>query len=163
LKNNFRIGYGYDVHRFAAGRKLFIGGVEIPYEKGLDGHSDADILLHALCDSLLGALALGDIGKHFPNTDDKYKNIDSKELLKSVKSLIEEEGYGISNIDSTVIIEEPKLSPHIDKIREVISTILHIEKDQISVKATTSEGLGFIGEKEGAAASAVSLLFKLEN
>lgn len=158
----FKIGFGYDVHQFADKRKLFIGGVEVNYSKGLTGHSDADVLLHAICDAMLGALSLGDLGKHFPNTDEAFKNIDSKLLLQKTNDLIEANGFFIGNIDSTVVIEEPKLMPYIFEMRKVISGILKINVDQISIKATTSEGIGFPGRKEGAAAYAIVLLIKKE-
>jgi len=158
--NNFRIGHGFDVHQFSADRELFIGGVKIPFEKGLLGHSDADVLLHAICDAMLGAVALGDIGIHFPDTDQSYKDIDSKILLKNVYSLIKSKGYEIGNIDSTLLLQRPKVSPFIPKMVEVISSLLSIGKDQISIKATTTERLGFVGREEGVAAMATVLLFK---
>ncbi|MCK9280864.1 MAG: 2-C-methyl-D-erythritol 2,4-cyclodiphosphate synthase [Melioribacteraceae bacterium] len=158
----FRIGSGYDVHQFVLGRKLFLGGVEIPHSKGFNGHSDADILLHALCDALLGALALGDIGKHFPNTDETYKNIDSKILLKKVNELIISHDYLIGNIDATIVMELPKIAPYIPQIQKVISEILSIDKHDISIKATTSERMGFIGREEGAEAFATVLIYKKE-
>ncbi|MBQ7118859.1 MAG: 2-C-methyl-D-erythritol 2,4-cyclodiphosphate synthase [Oscillospiraceae bacterium] len=153
-----RIGHGYDVHRLTEGRKLILGGVEIPYEKGLLGHSDADVLLHAISDALLGAAALGDIGKHFPPSDPKYAGADSLELLKQVSDLIAEKGYSVSNIDSTVIAERPKLLPHILTMRENIAKALNVSVDCISVKATTEEKLGFTGSGEGIAAHAVALI-----
>ncbi len=156
---NIRTGFGYDVHAFAFNRKLYLGGVDIPFERGLKGHSDADVLLHAICDALLGALALGDIGKHFPDTDPNYKGIDSKILLLKVNELISEKGYKISNIDSTVVMERPKLKDYILPIRESIAGILHIKVDQVSVKATTSEQLGFVGTEEGVKAFATVLIF----
>lgn len=155
-----RIGTGYDVHRFEENRKLILGGVEIPYSKGLKGHSDADVLVHAIMDSLLGSLALGDIGKHFPDTCEKYKNIDSLLLLKEVLSLILEKKYSIMNVDATIIAEEPKLSPFIYEMREKISRVLSLDIDQVSIKATTEEGLGFTGKKEGIAVQAVCLVSK---
>lgn len=158
----FRTGLGYDVHAFAPDCKLVIGGVEIPHDKGLLGHSDADVLLHAVCDALLGALALGDIGKHFPDTDEKYKNADSKELLKKVNQMIQEKGYVLCNMDSTVVAEQPKLSPFIDSMRETIAKLLSVDIDKISVKATTSERMGFVGRREGIAAYANVLLRKVE-
>lgn len=161
--NNIRIGFGYDVHEFAVNRKLIIGGVDVEYHKGLAGHSDADVLLHAICDALLGALALGDIGKHFPNTDSKYKNIDSKILLAKTYDLIKDNSYHLCNIDSTVVAQEPKLSPYIPSMRKVIAEILNVVVEQISIKATTSEGLGFEGRGEGISAYAVVLLNKKEN
>ena len=150
-----RIGFGYDVHKLVLGRKLIVGGVEIPSEKGLMGHSDADVLLHAICDALLGAAALGDIGKHFPDTDLRYKGISSIELLKRAGQLLHESGYSVGNIDSTLVLEKPKIAPYVDQMKKNISNTLGISHDQVSVKATTSEGLGFIGVGEGAAAYAV--------
>ncbi len=163
MKEKFRIGFGFDVHQFASNRNLILGGVHIPHAKGLLGHSDADALLHAICDSLLGALALGDIGKHFPNDDPKYKDADSKELLKHVGELIHANEYEIGNIDSTVLLQEPKLMPHINNMRHIISEILGISVSQISIKATTTEGLGFIGREEGCSAYAIAMLNKKEN
>ena len=153
-----RIGHGYDVHAFAENRKCIIGGVTIPYEKGLLGHSDADVLLHAISDSLLGAAALGDIGKHFPDTDPAYKGADSMKLMEHVRDLIEEKGYVIENIDATVIAQKPKLRPYIDQMEENIAKVLRIERDQINVKATTEERLGFTGREEGMAAQAICSL-----
>lgn len=155
-----RIGHGYDVHRLVSDRKLILGGVEIPYERGLSGHSDADVLLHAVMDSLLGACALGDIGKLFPDTDEKYKGADSLELLREVKKIISEKGYNIQNIDCTVCCQAPKLRPFIDKMRENMASALECNIECISVKATTEEGLGFTGAKEGISATAVCLLIK---
>ena len=157
---DIRIGKGYDVHAFAEGRKLLLGGVEIPFEKGLSGHSDADVLLHAITDALLGALALGDLGKHFPDTDEKYKDADSLFFLKEVFRLIQQKEYSISNIDSVLMLEQPKISPYISKIRTTIAEALNLNIDRISVKATTTEGLGFTGREEGVAATAVVLLKK---
>ena len=153
-----RIGHGYDVHRFEEGRALVLGGVTVPYEKGLLGHSDADVLTHAIMDALLGAAALGDIGLHFPDKDPAYLGISSLELLKRVGTLLFENGYTVSNIDATVIAEEPKLRPYIDKMREKIADALGIAVDLVSVKATTEEGLGFTGERLGIAAHAVCLI-----
>lgn len=153
-----RIGQGYDVHRLTEGRKLIIGGVEIPHEKGLDGHSDADVLIHAIMDALLGAAALGDIGVLFPDTDDAYKGADSMELLAEVREAILEEGYAISNIDATIIAQAPKMRPYIGQMRENIAQVLNIGQDQVNIKATTEEKLGFTGRKEGISAIAVSLL-----
>jgi len=158
----YRTGIGFDVHAFADGRKLIIGGVEIPYEKGLAGHSDADVLLHSITDALLGSLALGDLGKHFPDTDQKYKDADSKILLRNAYSLIKEKGYKIGNIDSVVSAQKPKLSPYIDDMRMVISTLLDTEIENVSVKATTTEKLGFVGREEGVAAFSTALVFKSE-
>ena len=154
-----RIGQGYDVHRLCEGRKMILGGVLIPYEKGLLGHSDADVLVHAVMDALLGAAALGDIGQHFPDTDEKYKGISSVELLKAVAGLLQENGYIIENIDSTIIAQKPKLAPYRAQMAENIAASLGLEKTQVSVKATTEEGLGFTGSGEGIAAQAVALLF----
>ena len=156
-----RIGHGYDVHKLAENRKLIIGGVDIPYEKGLLGHSDADVLLHAVCDALLGAAALGDIGKHFPDTDDRFKGIDSMLLLKNVAELLRKEGYKVVNIDSTILAQRPKLAPYILKMRENIAEAVGINTDCVSVKATTEEGLGFTGEGLGIAAHAVCLIDKV--
>ncbi len=153
-----RVGTGYDVHRLQEGRKLILGGVEIPYEKGLLGHSDADVLLHAIMDALLGAAALGDIGKHFPDTDERYKGISSMTLLSRVGELLSENSFAISNIDATVIAERPKLRGCIDEMEKNISDALKIKKEQVNVKATTEEGLGFTGEGKGIAAQAVCLL-----
>lgn len=155
-----RIGHGYDVHRLVCGRRLVLGGVEIAYEKGLLGHSDADVLLHAIADALLGAAALGDIGRHFPDTDEKYKDVDSLVLLKRVGELLENEGYGVSNIDSTVLATKPKLAPYIEKMRQNIADALKIDVSLVSVKATTEEGLGVSGAGEGIAAHAVCLIEK---
>lgn len=153
-----RIGHGYDVHRLVEGRKLILGGVEIPYEKGLLGHSDADVLTHSVADSILGALAMGDIGKHFPDSDEKYKGADSIMLLREVYDIMKEKGYKIGNVDVTVICQEPKLSPFIERMREILADTLSTEKDRVSVKATTEEKLGFTGNKEGIASHAVCLL-----
>lgn len=153
-----RIGHGYDVHKFAKNRKLVLGGVEIPYELGLLGHSDADVLVHAVMDSLLGAAALGDIGKHFPDTDEKYKGADSIALLKEVCKILADNGYKIGNIDSTVIAQKPKLKDYILKMRENIALACGIDVSQVSVKATTEEKLGFTGRLEGISAHAVCLL-----
>ena len=153
-----RIGQGYDVHRLVEGRKLIIGGVDIPYEKGLSGHSDADVLIHAVMDALLGAAALGDIGQHFPDSDERYKGISSIALLKEVGKILQENGYMIENIDSTVIAQRPKLLPYRPQMAENIAAALGIEKEQVSVKATTEEGLGFTGTGEGISAQAIALL-----
>ena len=158
-----RIGMGYDVHRLTEGRKLILGGVEIPYEKGLLGHSDADVLLHAIMDALLGAAALGDIGKHFPDTDPQYKGISSIRLLEHVGALLEEQGYLIENIDATIIAQRPKMRPHIDQMRQNIADALNIETDQVNVKATTEEGLGFTGTGEGISSHAVCAIEKYMN
>lgn len=153
-----RIGQGYDVHRLVEGRKLIIGGVEIPYEKGLEGHSDADVLVHAIMDALLGAAALGDIGKLFPDTDERFRGADSLELLRQVKGKIQEAGYSISNIDATIIAQAPRMRPFIDQMRERVAEALEIGPDQVNIKATTEEKLGFTGRKEGISATAVALL-----
>jgi 2-C-methyl-D-erythritol 2,4-cyclodiphosphate synthase len=155
-----RIGHGYDVHAFSENRKCIIGGVEIPYEKGLLGHSDADVLLHAISDSLLGAAALGDIGKHFPDTDPEFKGADSLVLLTKVNELLEREGYKVVNVDATVIAQAPKLAPYITEMRENIAKALKTDVDFISVKATTEEKLGFTGRKEGISAHSVCLIEK---
>lgn len=155
---NMRIGQGYDVHQLVAGRKLIIGGVEIPYEKGLLGHSDADVLLHAVCDALLGAAALGDIGRHFSDADAKYKNIDSRILLRETLHLVREQGYRVGNVDATIIAQEPKMAPHIHQMVENIAADLRVEKSAVNVKATTTEKLGLTGRGEGVAAQAVVLL-----
>lgn len=157
---NIKIGHGYDVHKLVEGRDLIIGGVNIPHSLGLLGHSDADVLLHAISDSLLGALALGDIGKHFPDTDEQYKDANSLELLACVYELVKERGYEVCNVDATVLAEEPKLAPYIPQMRLNIARALEVELDCISVKATTEEGLGFTGEKKGIAAHAVCLVYK---
>ncbi len=156
-----RIGHGYDVHRLVEGRKLILGGVHIPYDKGLLGHSDADVLVHAIMDALLGAAALGDIGKHFPDSDESYKNADSIELLKKVIELISEKGYVIENIDSTIIAQAPKLSPFIEKMRKNIAAACKIGIEQVNVKATTEEKLGFTGEGLGISAHAVCIIKKV--
>lgn len=155
-----RVGHGFDVHRLVEGRKCIIGGVEVPYSRGLDGHSDADVLLHAICDALLGAAGEGDIGKHFPPSDDRYKGIYSRMLLKAVVSLLADKGYVVSNIDATVICEAPKLSPHTQQMCINIATDCSIELDQVNIKATTTEKLGFTGRGEGIAAEAVCLIAK---
>ncbi len=160
MKQKIRIGNGFDIHQFEEGRKLFLGGIEIPNAIGLAGHSDADVLLHSVCDALLGALALGDIGKHFPNTDERFKNIDSKILLKHVGDLISAEGYDTGNVDVMLMAEKPKILPFVEQMRECIAAILNVEINQISIKATTMEKLGSIGREEGIAASASVLLFK---
>ena len=154
----FRIGSGYDVHRLTTERKLILGGVEIEYELGLLGHSDADVLIHAIIDAVMGAAALGDIGSHFPDSSDEFKNIDSRILLRRAGALIAEKGFLISNIDSTVICQKPKLAPYIEEMRRNIAKDLSIDISQVSVKATTEEGLGFSGEKLGIAAHAVCLI-----
>jgi len=153
-----RIGQGFDVHRLVTGRKCIIGGVEIAHDKGLDGHSDADVLLHAICDALLGAAALGDIGKHFPPTEDRYKGVDSRVLLRHVVDLLTKQGYQVSNIDATIICEAPRMSEHTEKMRSNIAEGCGIELDRVNIKATTTEKLGFTGRGEGIAAEAVCLI-----
>ena len=155
-----RIGQGYDVHRLSEQRELILGGVNIPYEKGLLGHSDADVLVHAVMDALLGAAALGDIGKHFPDTDSKYKGISSMELLREVGSLLKTHGFVVGNIDATIIAEKPKLASYRPQMAENIAEVLHLNKGRVSVKATTEEGLGFTGRGEGIAAQAAVLLLE---
>lgn len=155
---NFRIGFGYDLHKLADGRKCIIGGVEIPFEKGLEGHSDADVLLHAITDALLGSLALGDIGSHFPDSDPAWEGADSRLLLRQAYQKITDRGYVIENLDTTVIAERPKLNPYIEKICETIASLLDLEKQQVSVKATTHEKLGALGKGEGIAVHAVVLI-----
>lgn len=157
----FRVGHGFDVHQLVEGRKCIIGGVDIPFERGLLGHSDADVLLHAICDALLGAAALGDLGKHFPDSDARYKGIDSRALLIHVGALIAERGYHVENIDATIIAEAPKMSPHTAQMVRNISADLGINEDQANVKATTTERLGFTGRGEGIAAEAVCLICKV--
>ena len=156
----YRIGFGIDFHQLVEGRDLWIGGVKIPFAKGAMGHSDADVLLHAICDALLGALSLGDIGKHFPNTDDTYKNIDSKILLEKTFTLIEERKYTVVNVDTTVCLEQPRLMQYADAMRAIISNILRISIEDVSIKATTTEKMGFIGKGEGLAAYATVLLVR---
>ncbi|CEI74343.1 MULTISPECIES: 2-C-methyl-D-erythritol 2,4-cyclodiphosphate synthase [Romboutsia] len=158
-----RVGLGYDVHKLVEGRKLIMGGVNVPHETGLLGHSDADVLVHAIMDSMLGALALGDIGKHFPDTDERYKGADSIELLRHVNNLIIEKGYTIGNIDATIIAQAPKMAPHIQSMRENIANALNTNLDRINVKATTEEGLGFTGTKQGIASQSICLLVKVDN
>ena len=153
-----RIGTGYDVHKLVEGRKLIIGGVEIPYEKGLLGHSDADVLVHAVMDALLGAAALGDIGKHFPDSDPKYKGADSLMLMREVRRILDENGFEVGNVDATIIAQAPKMSPHIDTMRRNIADALGLDVSQVSVKATTEERLGFTGRGEGISAQAVALI-----
>ena len=158
---NFRIGHGYDVHALGEGLRLVIGGVEIPHDKGCIAHSDGDVLIHALCDALLGALALGDIGKHFPDTSAEFKGIDSRVLLRRVTALVHEAGYRIGNVDCTVAMQRPKLRPHIDLMRAELAAAMGVEVSCVSVKATTTERLGFEGEEKGVSATAVALLYQL--
>ena len=156
-----RVGMGYDVHRLVEGRDLILGGVTIPYEKGLLGHSDADVLLHAIMDALLGAAALGDIGKHFPDTDDKYKGISSIKLLEHVGELLEEHNYQIVNLDATIIAQRPKMLPYIPQMIENVASVLELEKNQVNIKATTEEGLGFTGTGEGISSQAICSLMPI--
>ncbi len=157
---SFRVGYGYDAHRFTPNRKLILGGVDVPFEQGLDGHSDADVLVHAVCDALLGSLALGDIGRHFPDTDPAYKGIDSLILLQKTGELIAEQGYRVGNIDVTLRMQKPKIAAYVPAMQENLAKALRVEAGQISVKATTTEKMGFEGQGEGASASAVALVWK---
>jgi len=156
-----RVGMGYDVHRLVEGRKLIMGGVEIPFEKGLLGHSDADVLLHAIKDALLGAAALGDIGRHFPDTDDRYKGASSIELLEKVNKKLQKKGYRVNNVDATIIAQAPKMAPYIEQMRTNIAVTLEVETDAVNVKATTTEGLGFAGMGEGIAAHAVAAIIPI--
>ncbi|MTI57951.1 MAG: 2-C-methyl-D-erythritol 2,4-cyclodiphosphate synthase [Geosporobacter ferrireducens] len=157
-----RVGSGFDVHQLVEGRKLILGGVEIPFEKGLLGHSDADVLLHAIKDALLGAAALGDIGRHFPDSDESYRGISSMKLLQEVKVKLKEKGYGVNNVDATIIAQAPKMAPYIETMREKIAGTLEIPLDNINIKATTTEKLGFTGRGEGIAAQAVVTIFSQE-
>lgn len=159
----YRIGFGYDVHALVQDRELWLGGIKVPHTLGLLGHSDADVLIHAICDAMLGAANLKDIGYHFPDTSSNFKNIDSKILLKECDRLIKEKGYTISNIDSTICAQKPKLKDYIDPMRECLASVLELDPDQVSVKATTTEKLGFVGKEEGIAAQAVVLLKKIKN
>lgn len=158
----YRIGNGFDAHRFVRDKKLILGGIEVEYDYGLSGHSDADVLSHAICDAMLGALNSGDLGRHFPDTDNKYKDISSMVLLREVLEILTKSRYEIVNLDSTVICEEPKLSPYINKIQNSISEALNISSQQVSVKATTTDSMGFTGRKEGIAAQAVVLIKKMD-
>ena len=158
-----RVGIGYDVHKLVENRKLVLGGVEIEHDKGLLGHSDADVLVHAIMDAILGALALGDIGKHFPDTDPKYKGADSIKLLEFVNNLIESKGYKVNNIDSIIIAQAPKMAPHILKMRENIAKAINSDIDCVSIKATTEEGLGFTGNKQGISCQSICSLIKVDN
>lgn len=155
-----RIGFGYDVHQLVEDRELIIGGIKIPFEKGLLGHSDADVLVHAIMDSILGALALGDIGKHFPDTDNQYKDISSIELLSRVYRIMEESGYSIGNIDATIVAQRPKIAPYIESMRKMVSDTLHMSIDDINIKATTTEWLGFVGREEGISSYSVCIINK---
>tara|TARA_Y100001935_G_C17227588_1_gene468647 strand:- start:537 stop:1031 length:495 start_codon:yes stop_codon:yes gene_type:complete len=163
INNNIRIGHGYDVHRLEEGNKFHIGGIEIDHTRGAVGHSDADIVIHVICDALLGSIGMGDIGSNFPDTDSKYKNIDSKILLRKVCKILNDRKYIVGNVDVTVLLERPKLRNHIDKMRGVISDVMEIEISKISIKATTTEGLGFVGREEGVAAHCVALVYYNES
>lgn len=156
-----RIGFGYDVHQLVENRKLIIGGVNIKHKKGLLGHSDADVLIHAIMDSILGAMAMGDIGKHFPDTDMAYKDISSMKLLDKVYNIMKEQGYAIGNIDATIAAQDPKLAPYIDEMRKNISTVLNTSIDNVNIKATTTEKLGFVGREEGISSYSICLLIKI--
>ena len=156
-----RIGHGYDAHKFIKGKPLVLGGVTIPYEKGLLAHSDGDAVIHALCDALLGAAAMGDIGKHFPDTDPDFRNIDSRILIRKVNGLIKERGYKPGNADITILAQAPKLMPYIDEMRKLLAQDLDVSIDEVSIKATTTEGMGFVGRKEGVAVYAVVMIFRI--
>jgi len=160
LPINIRVGFGYDVHPLGEGRELWLGGIKLEFEKGCVGHSDADVLLHAICDALLGAANLRDIGFHFPNTDPEYKGADSKLLLKEVVALLKEKNYFVGNVDATLSLETPKINPHIKKMQEVIAPLLGVDIDAVSIKATTNEKLGYVGREEGVNAYAVALIYK---
>lgn len=160
MKPNFRIGYGYDVHALAEGVDFWIGGIQVPHTHGAFGHSDADVLIHAICDALLGAANMRDIGFHFSDKDPQYKGIDSKILLKRVVKLLSDAGYGIGNIDATVCLQRPKLMPHIENMKQTMADVMEIPVEDVSVKATTTEKLGFVGKEEGVAAHAVALIYK---
>lgn len=157
---NIRVGFGYDVHQLVEGRDLWLGGILIPHGKGSLGHSDADVLIHVICDALLGAANLRDIGYHFPDTDPKYKGADSKVLLRGVIKLLRDHKYEIGNIDTTLVLQQPKINPHVDKMRTVLAEVMETSEDAISIKATTNEKMGFVGREEGVAAYAVALIYK---
>ena len=157
---NIRIGYGYDVHQLEEGREFWLGGIKMEHTHGARGHSDADVLIHAICDAILGAANLRDIGYHFPDTDPKYKGIDSKKLLSEVMLRLREEGYELGNIDATVCLEVPKVNPHIQNMKKIMAEVMKVREDDISLKATTSEKMGFVGRKEGVAAHAVALVYR---
>lgn len=160
MKPNIRVGFGYDVHPLGEGRELWLGGIHLQFEKGCVGHSDADVLLHAICDALLGAANLRDIGFHFPNTDARYNGADSKFLLAEVVGLLKDKGYKVGNVDATLSLEAPKINPHIQKMQEVLAPILKVGIEDISIKATTNEKLGYVGREEGVNAYAVALIYK---
>ena len=161
IEENYRIGHGYDVHKLETGKKFVIGGIEINHDKGAVGHSDADIIIHVMCDSILGALSEGDIGKHFPDTDEKYEGIDSKVLLVEVMEILNKKGFEINNIDVTVLLQKPKLRNHIIRMIDTLSAVMKIDKKKLSIKATTTEGLGFVGREEGVAAHCITLINKI--
>ena len=161
IQENYRIGHGYDVHKLETGEKFVIGGIEINHDKGAVGHSDADIIIHVMCDSILGALSEGDIGKHFPDTDEKYEGIDSKVLLVEVMEILNKKGFEINNIDVTVLLQKPKLRNHIIKMIETLSAVMKIDKKKLSIKATTTEGLGFVGREDGCAAHCITIINKI--
>ncbi len=157
---NIKVGFGYDVHQLVEGRDLWLGGILIPHSKGSLGHSDADVLIHVICDALLGAANMRDIGYHFPDTDPQYKGADSKILLREVIKLLRENKYEIGNIDTTLVLQQPKINPHVDKMRDTLAQVMEISTDEISIKATTNEKMGFLGREEGVAAYAVALIYK---
>ncbi len=159
----FRIGFGFDVHQLAEGEEFWLGGILVPHEKGAVGHSDADVLLHAICDAMLGAAALGDIGTHFPDTDDEFKGIDSKILLKKTYDLLRAEGFALGNVDATIALQRPKIKPYIPEMRQVIAALLEVDMNSVSIKATTTEKLGYVGTEDGVNAYAVVLIFKESN
>lgn len=159
----FRVGFGFDVHQLAEGEEFWLGGILVPHEKGAVGHSDADVLLHAICDAMLGAAALGDIGTHFPDTDDEFKGIDSKILLKKTYDLLRAEGYALGNVDATIALQRPKIKPYIPEMRQVIAALLEVDMNSVSIKATTTEKLGYVGTEDGVNAYAVVLIFKESN
>ncbi len=159
---DFRVGFGFDAHRLTGGRKLVLGGVPIPYEKGLEGHSDADVLLHALCDALLGAAALGDLGVHFPDHDENFRDRESMFFLQQVREMLWEKGYDVGNVDATLVLQKPKIQPHIPGMRQKIARVLKIDVSRVSVKATTTEGMGFTGREEGIAAYATVLIREIQ-
>lgn len=160
MKPNIRIGYGYDVHQLAEGVEFWLGGIQIDHFKGAFGHSDADVLIHVICDALLGAANMRDIGHHFSDKDPKYKGIDSKILLKNVVELIAEKGYAIGNIDATICLQQPKIGPYIEKMKETLANVMNVPTEDVSIKATTTEKLGFVGEEKGVSAHAVALIYK---
>ncbi len=159
--NKFRIGFGYDVHQLVVGRKMILGGIELQNDKGILGHSDADVLIHAICDALLGAANLRDIGFHFPNTDKRFENADSKVLLAEVVKILKEHNYAIGNIDASLALEQPKINPHIENMQKTLAAVMQIDVNDISIKATTNETLGYVGRKEGVNAYAVALIYKV--